>query len=163
MQLSDRPELGHLTYCTNIHPGATWPEVHAALKEHLPAIRRGVAPGQPFGLGLRLGAPAAETLAKPVHFGELQALLAAENSYVFTINGFPYGSFHGQRVKEQVYTPDWSTPERVAYTLQLFELLVHLAPPDAPGSVSTVPASFKGFFSDIDKASMPRTAEMPSM
>jgi hypothetical protein len=48
-------------------------------------------------------------------------------------------------VKEQVYAPDWSTPERVAYTRQLFELLVQLAPPGAAGSVSTVPASFKGF------------------
>ncbi len=142
MQLSDRPELGHLTYCTNIHPGATWPEVHAALKAHLPAIRREVAPGQPFGLGLRLGAPAAEALAKPVHFGELQALLAAENSYVFTINGFPYGSFHGQRVKEQVYTPDWSTPERLAYTNRLADLLAKLLPAGMSGSISTVPGTF---------------------
>src|SRR6185295_17152994 len=56
-----------------------------------------------------------------------------------------YGSFHGTRVKEQVYAPDWSTPERVAYTNQLFELLVQLAPSGAACSVSTVPASFKCF------------------
>ena len=27
--------------------------------------------------------------------------------YVFTINAFPYGPFHGTRVKEDVYQPDW--------------------------------------------------------
>ena len=32
MQLPGRPELGHLTYCTNIHPGETWPEVRAQLR-----------------------------------------------------------------------------------------------------------------------------------
>jgi hypothetical protein len=74
-----------------------------------------------------------------------QRWLAAHDAYVFTINGFPYGSFHGTRVKEQVYAPDWSTPERLAYTLQLFELLVALLPPGVAGSVSTVPASFKAF------------------
>ena len=36
------PDLGHLTYCTNIHPGATWPEVHAALATLPIGIRRPV-------------------------------------------------------------------------------------------------------------------------
>jgi sugar phosphate isomerase/epimerase len=48
-------------------------------------------------------------------------------------------------VKEQVYAPDWSTDERLAYTVQLFELLVQLSSPGLSGSVSTVPGSFKGF------------------
>ncbi len=74
-----------------------------------------------------------------------QRWLEKHDCYVFTINGFPYGSFHGTRVKEQVYAPDWSTDERVAYTRQLFELLVQLSPPGLSGSVSTVPGSFKGF------------------
>ena len=106
MQLPGRPELGHHTYCTNIHPGATWPEMHSVLKQHLPAIRREASPGRPFGLGLRIAAPAAEALAEAAGFAELEELLAAEDCYVFTINGFPYGSFHGRRVKEQVYAPD---------------------------------------------------------
>src|SRR5688500_16820372 len=145
MQAAARRELGQLTYCTNIHPGETWPEVRAALSRHLPAIRREAAPGRPFGVGLRLAAAAAKDLENPASITELQSLLAAEDCYVFTINGFPYGSFHGTRVKEEVYAPDWSTPERLAYTLQLFDLLVQLGPGDVGGSVSTVPASFKGF------------------
>ena len=142
MQFPERPELGHLTYCTNIHPGETWPEVLSALTRHLPAIRREVGMEGPFGIGLRLAAPAAEALRGPAALSELKALLQAENCYVFTINGFPYGSFHGRRVKEQVYAPDWSTIERLDYTNALADILLELLPEGMTGSVSTVPGSF---------------------
>ena len=42
--------------------------------------------------------------------------LRAGDYYVLTINGFPYGAFHGQRVKEQVYRPDWRDDARLEYT-----------------------------------------------
>ena len=29
---------GHLTYCTNIHPGETWAEVRANLEKFFPAV-----------------------------------------------------------------------------------------------------------------------------
>jgi hypothetical protein len=142
MQFSGRPELGHLTYCTNIHPGETWPEVLAQLKRNFAAIRAAVSPDGPFGLGLRLGAPAAQTLQQPAALEELKAFLAAENGYVFTINGFPYGSFHGRPVKTAVYAPDWSTPERLSYTNGLADTLAELLPDGMAGSISTVPATF---------------------
>jgi len=54
----------HLTYCSNIHPGETWAEVRANLEGYVPSVRDQVAPGQPFGVGLRLSAQAAsEALA----------------------------------------------------------------------------------------------------
>jgi hypothetical protein len=62
---------------------------------------------------------------------------------VFTINGFPYGKFHGTRVKEQVYAPDWTTRERLDYTKLLFDLLAQLLHEGMEGSVSTVPVGFK--------------------
>jgi hypothetical protein len=135
----------HLAYCTNVHRGETWTETFAALERHTLPVRRRVAAGRPYAIGLRLGQRAAAELAQPATLLAFQRWLASHDCYVFTINGFPYGSFHGTRVKEQVYAPDWSAPERVAYTNQLFDLLVQLAPPGAAGSVSTVPASFKGF------------------
>lgn len=135
----------HLAYCTNVHRGETWAETWAALERHVLPVRRRVAPGVPYAIGLRLGQRAAAELAEPAKLADFRRWLAVHDSYVFTINGFPYGSFHGTRVKEQVYAPDWSTPERVAYTLQLFELLTQLSPAGEAGSVSTVPASFKGF------------------
>ena len=135
----------HLAYCTNVHRGETWAETFAALERHVLPVRRRVAPGRPYAIGLRLGQRAASELAPPAVLAEFQRWLERHDCYVFTINGFPYGSFHGTRVKEQVYAPDWSTPERVAYTLQLFELLVQLVPAGGSASVSTVPASFKAF------------------
>ena len=86
----------------------------------------------------RLGADAARELSEPATLAGFRRWLDRENCYVFTVNGFPYGRFHGTRVKEQVYAPDWSTPERVEYTLRLFALLAELAPPGAAASVSTV-------------------------
>src|SRR4051812_13117549 len=135
----------HLAYCTNVHRGETWAETFAALERHTLPVRQRVAPGRSYAIGLRLGQRAAAELAQTAELLAFQRWLARHDCYVFTINGFPYGSFHGTRVKEQVYAPDWSTPERVAYTKQLFELLVQLAPAGAACSVSTVPASFKAF------------------
>jgi sugar phosphate isomerase/epimerase len=139
------PGRGHLTYCTNIHAGESWPEVRAALSEHLPEVKRQVAPDRPFGVGLRLSAVAAEALREPTAMAELKSLLATTDCYVFTINGFPYGPFHGRRVKEAVYQPDWRHEERVAYSDLLADLLVELLPeePALEGSISTVPGTFK--------------------
>jgi sugar phosphate isomerase/epimerase len=135
----------HLAYCTNVHRGENWAETFAALERHVLPVRRRVAPGRSYAIGLRLGQRAAAELAQRETLLAFQRWLEKHDCYVFTINGFPYGSFHGTRVKEQVYAPDWSTQERVDYTRQLFELLVQLLPPGVAGSVSTVPASFKGF------------------
>ena len=53
----NQPDLGHLTYCTNIHAGGDWPEVRDALAR-TSLVRRQVAPDRPFGVGLRLSAVA---------------------------------------------------------------------------------------------------------
>jgi sugar phosphate isomerase/epimerase len=71
--------------------------------------------------------------------------LAAQNQYVFTMNGFPFGAFHGVRVKEAVYEPDWRDARRLAYSDRLATLLAALLPAEAGlyGSVSTVPGAFR--------------------
>ena len=46
-------ESGHLTYCTNVHRGETWDEVWRVLQNDVLAVRRDVAPDQPFAIGLR--------------------------------------------------------------------------------------------------------------
>lgn len=136
----------HLGYCTNIHRGETWEETFAALRTHTDAVRRRVSPDEPYGIGLRLGAAAAEELAaKPEERSAFRRWLEATNSYVFTINGFPYGAFHGTRVKEQVFAPDWTTEDRLVYTNRLFDLLDEIAPAGMEISVSTLPGSFKDF------------------
>jgi hypothetical protein len=132
----------HLSYCTNIHPGESWPEVRANLERYLVPVRERVAPGRPFGVGLRLSAESARALAAPGTLDELRAFLDAHDLYVFTINGFPYGPFHGRPVKEQVYLPDWLDPERLAYTDQLADVLAALVPDGVEGTISTVPGAF---------------------
>ncbi len=136
------PGSPHLTYCTNIHPGETWAEVRANLERHLPAVKARLAPERPFGVGLRLSAAAAETLASGGELAWLQRFLAEQGLYVFTINGFPYGAFHRVRVKEAVYAPDWLDDRRLTYSDLLAALLADLLPADVDGSVSTVPGAF---------------------
>jgi sugar phosphate isomerase/epimerase len=134
----------HLTYCTNIHRGESWAETRAALGTYLPKIKANFAPGAGMGVGLRLSALAAGQLSKGEELNEFKDFLAANGFYVFTINGFPYGPFHGTRVKEEVYQPDWQFQERLHYSNCLADLLVELLPevPDLYGSVSTVPGTF---------------------
>lgn len=135
----------HLCYSTNIHRGEDWAQTWDGLKRFTLSVRDRVCPDQPCAIGLRLSEQAARELSAPDTLASFQRWLEQERCYVFTINGFPYGRFHGGRVKEQVYVPDWTTPERLAYTNLLFDLLGELLLPDCEGSVSTVPGSFKSF------------------
>ena len=94
---------------------------------------------------MRLGADATRELLEPKVLEAFKLWLDQQNAYVFTINGFPHGNFHGQPVKEDVYRPDWTDPERLSYTLSLFKILCYLLPEGMDGSVSTLPGSFKEF------------------
>lgn len=143
-----------LGYCTNIHPAETWAETLHALDTHVMAVRdrllqSGEQPAdQPYPIGLRLSAIAAKELLDGDNLAKFRDWLAENNSYVFTINGFPYGSFHGTRVKEKVFLPDWASQERVDYTKNLFSILAAIAPKGVGGSVSTLPGSHKTFHAD---------------
>lgn len=132
-----------LTYCTNIHPGESWAQTFASLKRNLPRVKAMAAPTKPFGVGLRLSAEAAEGLGSPDERAAFQDFLAAEDLFVFTLNGFPYGAFHGTRVKEDVYQPDWRSEQRLAYSNRLADILAPLLPEGGFGSISTVPGTFK--------------------
>jgi len=135
----------HLAYCTNVHRGETWAETFESLNTYALRVRERVCPKQPYAIGLRLSNQAAHELAERDTLLDFQRWLAKNHCYVFTINGFPFGRFHGAKVKEYVYTPDWTSPERLAYTNLLFDLLARFTPEGVEASVSTLPCSFKGF------------------
>ena len=118
----------HVTYCTNIHPGESWEATFQNLKEYIPRIKAAVSPNAAFGIGLRSSHEASLELAKMENLDEFKAWLAANDCYVFTFNGFPYGGFHNQVVKDEVHQPDWTTAERLAYTDRLFDILEELLP-----------------------------------
>ena len=136
-------ETQHLSYCSNIHPGESWKQIRANLQNNLPDIRSIIAPQQDFGIGLRLSAQAADELGDPDTLSEFQSFLSNNPYYLFTINGFPYGPFHGTTVKESVYLPDWLNAERLRYTNELADLLAQLLGDSVTGSISTVPGAFK--------------------
>ena len=142
----------HLAYCTNIHRGESWEETFDALKNHALAVRERVCPHKPFAIGLRLSHEAAFELADPKRLSGFRRWLDDHACYVYTINGFPFGQFHGARVKEMVYTPDWTSPKRLAYTNRLFDLLAELLPAGVEGSVSTLPGTFKEFIQTDEQA-----------
>lgn len=140
-----QPDGSHLTYCSNVHPGETWDEVLHAVVTHYPRVARKVAAGARFGVGLRLSDRASRDLDEAGLLDEFRSLLEAHGLYVFTLNGFPYGAFHGTRVKADVYQPDWRDEARLRYTDRLARQLARLLPPDGSvtGSVSTVPGAYK--------------------
>ena len=142
MNVSTLPNK-HLTYCLNVHPGEDWDSNLEAIKTHALQVRDRVAPGQPFGLGLRLSYTAALTLSESERLAEFKVFLDTHDLYVFTINGFPFGTFHGTCVKEDVYKPDWRSRERLDYTTLLADILAALLPDGMSGSISTVPASYR--------------------
>ena len=142
MKIDGKP-AGYLAYCSNIHPGETLDETWNQLRVHLPALKARLSPQAPFGVGLRLSATAARELTESSRLRAFREWLVSEGLYVFTMNGFPYGAFHGTRVKEAVYAPDWRTDERVAYTRDLMTVFSGLLPEGGEGSVSTSPLSYK--------------------
>lgn len=133
----------HLGYCTGIFPAEAWRDTFAQLKRHLPALKGRLAPARPFGIVLRLGNRSALELEQPHALGEFADWLAAEDLYVFSIDGAVYGSAE----KDALYRPDWTEPARLDYTLRLARLLARLLPEGTQeGSVSTTPLTYKPWF-----------------
>jgi len=143
MKLNQLSGNVHLTYCTNIHAGQSWQDIRASLDEYVPAIKSIVAQSQPMGIGLRLSGEAAAVARQPEALASFRDQLSALGAYVFTINAFPFGPFHGVRVKEDVYLPDWRDRERVAFTANSAAVLAGILPDGIEGSISTVPGAFK--------------------
>ncbi len=135
--------FGHLTYCTNIHPGESWQDHFDAIQQHVPVVKKTISPDQPFGIGLRLSNIASVELAKEEPLQNFRQWLQEQSCYVFTINGFPYGSFHQTIVKDKVHEPDWTTMQRVDYTIRLAQILAALMPDKTDGGISTSPLTYR--------------------
>lgn len=133
-----------LSYCTNVHPGRTVADVISGLTEFTVPARREF--GRPLAAGLWLAQPVVQELFADVDGARrLAEELRRLDLTCHTLNAFPYGDFHGTRVKEQVYLPDWTQASRRQYTESCARILADLLPPGVDGSISTVPLGFKGF------------------
>ncbi|MEZ4599629.1 MAG: metabolite traffic protein EboE [Syntrophotaleaceae bacterium] len=136
------PSKPRITYCTNIHAAESWAETFSSLRQYVPVIKAAVSPDDSFPIGLRLSARAAweMTICDRAFFRQW---LDEKDCTIPTLNGFPFGAFHGSRIKESVYLPDWTSRDRAAYTLRLAELLREWLPTGMTGSISTVPLGFR--------------------
>lgn len=134
-----------LSYCTNVHPAPSLGSLHETLRTHAAGVRNCLGLSQPMGVGLWMPAPVARNLRQSA--AELYALASLLDDLGLapcTFNGFPHGDFHQPVVKHRVYEPDWASPDRLAYTLDLAEILAALLPDSAEGSISTLPLGWRG-------------------
>jgi sugar phosphate isomerase/epimerase len=147
MTLSSLP----LSYCTNVHPGRTVAEVEDGLDRFTVPIKSNY--GDELAAGLWLAAPIIQELEEsPDGVTRFSEGLQRRGLTCYTLNAFPYGDFHSARVKENVYLPDWTTPDRLAYTLGCARTLAAFLPAGIEGSISTVPLGFKPFEHPADFA-----------
>ncbi len=134
MSLSDLP----ISYCTNVHAGRTTSEVDAGLDTYTVKVRDACA--QPLAAGLWLArSVVTELLESEGRLFEFRDRLRERDLTTYTLNTFPFGDFHSERVKENVYLPDWTTNDRRDYTLDCARVLAALLPDDVAGSMSTLP------------------------
>ncbi len=140
-----------LSYCTNVHPGRTVAEVEEGLDRFTLPIKTNY--GSDLAAGLWLAANVIRELGQSADdTNRFVERVSQRGLSCYTLNAFPYGNFHSARVKENVYLPDWTQPDRLEYTLGCARLLSKFLDAGTDGSISTVPLGFKPFEQPADFA-----------
>lgn len=112
----------------------------AVFEQALPELEQHTAP---VGFGMYLSAAVVTELERDA--GARRAWLQAARQSrwpIWTANAFPFGGFHGDRVKELAFEPDWRKPERLGFTIGVARLLAELLEPGEQGSLSTCPLGY---------------------
>ncbi|QXV59408.1 metabolite traffic protein EboE [Amycolatopsis sp. TNS106] len=140
-----------ISYCTNVHPAEDVDGIVAQLERYALPVRERLGADR-LGVGLWLSAPVARGLAEDAGARKrFRAELDARGLSVYTLNAFPYGGFHDDVVKHAVYRPEWTNPDRVAYTIDCVNVLSELLAEDASyGSISTLPLAWREPWSEHD-------------
>ncbi len=135
-----------LSYCTNVHPGKTVAEVEAGLDRYTVRVAARLAStGCRLAPGLWLAnSVVKELLANDDLRRRFRAGLVARGLACHTLNAFPFGDFHNERVKEDVYRPGWTEKSRLEYTLSAARILADLLSEGVDGSISSLPLGFAG-------------------
>jgi hypothetical protein len=129
----------NLGYCTNVHAGEDLDRYLSSLERYAVDVKSQMPGAGPLDIGLWLSARTARQVLAENRLVELRAFLESNGLRAFTINGFPYGNFHADTVKYQVYEPDWTKPQRLDYTANLIRILAKLMPEDSQAGISTLP------------------------
>jgi len=142
-----------LSYCTNVHPAEDLDGIVRQLDENAGPIRRAAGLDR-LGVGLWMPVGVASALSgDPQARAVLADALERNGLELRTVNAFPYRGFHDDVVKLAVYRPDWTTPERLRYTLDCARALAALLPDGGEGSISTLPLGWRaGWDAAADRA-----------
>ena len=127
----------------NVHPANSLDELLNNISHQATSVNREfqrICTSESMSLGLWFPASVASQLrTNSENLRELKQTLQAAGLTVHTVNGFPFGDFHQDVVKHDVYLPTWADSQRVSYTLDLIEILAELIPPGRTGTISTLP------------------------
>jgi sugar phosphate isomerase/epimerase len=130
----------HLSHGINVRPAGDLPNLVDQLDTYAAAIRARLGVDT-LGVSLWLPPTLAAALAVDGRARtRLRAELDARALEVVTLSGVPYAEGGGEASSDtNRYAPDWSSPARLEYTLDLARILVDLLPDDAVrGAVTTL-------------------------
>ena len=131
-----------LSYCTNVHPCRSRKDLERIITQEARSVQEQC--GFSIGVGLWLPEVVISEVAQDATVTRsIASLLADQGLQCFSLNAFPFGDFHSERVKENVYLPDWSDIRRLDYTRLCSEFLAGVLTGEDEGSVSTLPLAYK--------------------
>jgi hypothetical protein len=145
-------------YCCNVHGGTSLDEVKANLDRHTTRVKELFSPEANMRIGLWLSRSALAGLgessqAKKDATDQFGDWLAERGLIPFTFNGFPFGDFHQEVVKHDVYLPSWDQQARYDYTLELAQVQRRLLARNTTWTenlqtISTLPLGWPSRFGD---------------
>ena len=131
-----------LSYCTNVHPCRSREDLEKIISQEARSVQEQC--GFDIGIGLWLPEVVMSEVAQDETVTRsITRLLADRGLQCYSLNAFPFGDFHSERVKEKVYLPDWSDTRRLEYTRMCSDFLAGILTGEDEGSISTLPLAYK--------------------
>jgi len=140
-------------YCSNVHAGESAQLVEENIERYTaPLCQQRALSSMQHGLWLSQQA-CIEYLSDSIKLESLRQRLNKHHLSVVTLNAFPVGNFHAERVKESVYRPHWGEKGRLTYTLMTAEILASILPADQTfGTLSSLPLGYAKDWTDENQA-----------
>ena len=127
--------MPRIAYCTNVHAGSNLSETRDNLNRFAVKVKDRYSPDHVMGVGLWLSDQASAALAdNPSDMDDFAQFLRNAGLSPFTFNGFPFGNFHQEVVKKDVYLPTWFESDRLRYTSRYTSFLTTSLWKFPPGS-----------------------------